>query len=111
MGMVFCIAYQYYICFHLHKWATLQAIAGYGCIVPSGMVAPLSDMARFSSSSVVIPLIPVRLAPLRSAPLRLAPLRLACSHFTVRRSAAIKLTTLLLDVVDMSPASRKKVKT
>jgi hypothetical protein len=32
-------------CYHWHRWATLQAIAGYGCIDPSGMVAPLSDLA------------------------------------------------------------------
>jgi hypothetical protein len=40
------------------------AIAGYGCIDPSGMVAPLSDWISFSCSSVI-------LASLRTALLRM----------------------------------------
>ncbi len=41
------------------------------------MVAPFSDFACFSSSSLVMPIMPLRMAPVRLAPLRLALVRLA----------------------------------
>jgi len=39
--------------YNWRRWATLQAIAGYGCIDPSGMVAPLS--VWISASILVTP--------------------------------------------------------
>ena len=54
----------------------------YACFEPSGMVAPLSDLTCFSSSSTVMPVPPLRLAFARSASHRLAPDKLACCRLT-----------------------------
>src|SRR5262249_3602239 len=64
-------------------------LAHYGCFDPSGMVAPASDLACFSSSSTVMPVMPVRLAPRK-----LAPLRLACNRLASLKSASLRLAPL-----------------
>ena len=40
-----------------------EAMNGYGCIDPSGMVAPWSDLACFSNSSITMFLVSIRSAP------------------------------------------------
>jgi hypothetical protein len=57
------------------SWPLLLSHSSY--FWPSGMVAPLSNLACCSNCSLVTPLAPSRLASLRSISLRMAPLRSA----------------------------------
>jgi hypothetical protein len=84
---------------HLLRDLKAEAMTGYGCIDPSGMVAPLSDLAVDSCSVVTLASVrlassnsaPIRLASLRRALRRLAPIRLASLRLAPRKSAISRL--------------------
>src|SRR2546421_7288553 len=66
----------------------------YGCIDPSGMIAPWSDLASLHGSGVT--LAPFRLAPLKSAPVKLAVVSSTLHMTAPLRSAPLRLVQLRL---------------
>src|SRR5215471_6522500 len=75
---------------------------GYGCVDPSGKIAPLSDLTSANCSFTMwalrnkasVKLAPVNLAPVKLAPVRLAPIRLASVRMAFVRMAFVSIAEL-----------------
>src|SRR5215471_7210505 len=75
---------------------------GYGCVDPSGKIAPLSDLTSANCSSTMwaprnkasVKLAPVNLAPVKLAPVKLAPIKLASVRVALIRMALVSIPEL-----------------